>query len=108
MKRCIHGKSPVKSDYAKAFHRAFGYWLKHPFKSKEATDRYSKALVDLHTYEEDGALYYWANTRMKETKGQFPNGNVVRKLKPVDNSRLLSDFLLETLAVNFVRMISGN
>ncbi|WP_425420268.1 hypothetical protein [Phaeodactylibacter xiamenensis] len=104
LKRCIHGKSPVKSDYAKAFHRAFGYWLKHPFKSKEATDRYSKALVDLHTYEEGGALYYWANTRMKETKGQFPNGNVVRKLKPVDNSRLLSDFLLETLAVNFVRI----
>jgi hypothetical protein len=104
LKQSIRGKSKAKIGYAKAFHQEFGYWLKHPFKSKEATDRYSKALVDLHTYEEGGALYYWANTRMNETKGQFSNGNVVRKLKPVDNSRLLSDFLLETLAVNFVRI----
>ena len=104
LKSCIRGKAKAKVDYAKAFHRRFGYWLKHPFKGKEATDRYSKALVDLHTYEEGGALWYWVNTRMSETKGTFPNGNVVRKLIPIDNSRLLSDFLPATLDVGFVRI----
>lgn len=104
LKDCIGSKAKANVDYAKAFHQRFGYWLKHPFKSKEATDRYCKALVDLHAYEERGSLLYWANTEMGKTAGKFPNGIVVRKLKTVGNSRLLNDFLLETLAVDFVRI----
>lgn len=102
LKCCIYGKLLVKSDYVKVFYWVFGYWLKYFFKSKEVIDCYLKVLVDLYIYEEDGVLYYWANIWMKEMKGQFLNGNVVCKLKLVDNSCLFSDFLLEILAVNFV------
>ncbi len=100
----LKGKNKQHLLFAELFKQRFGYWLKHPFKNKEQVDKAFAALVDIHTVEEEQGILFWANRDMGKSKGMFATSNVVRRLKGWKNSRLLFNRLLDTMAVDFVRV----
>lgn len=104
MKDQLKGRQKINADYAIAFRRQFGYWLKHPVKNKAQVSQSFAAMVDIHSLQQDKSLLFWANKGMGQTKGEFATSNVVRRLKPWHDSALLFDQLLATMDVDFVRV----
>ena len=104
VKQRLMGRSKQHILFAKLFKGRFGYWLKHPFKNAEQASRSFASLVDIHTVDTGEGLLFWANKDMGKSKGHFATSNVVRRLKGWGNSQLLFNRLLDTLAVDFVRV----
>jgi hypothetical protein len=104
IRELLKGKTKINILFAQQFKDQFGHWLKYPFKNKEQVDKTFAALVDIHQIKDGKDILFWANKDMGKSKGEFTKTNVVRRLKPYGDSMLLFDQLLNTMAVDFVRV----
>ena len=100
-------RANVCSDFALEFRETFKFWVKFPVTNKEKVGEYYASMVDINFIEENNEVRFWAFKKMNAIQTKvFPKTNVVRRLKPWGNSKLLFDKISPTLNVDFVRLES--
>ena len=99
-----HKSDRLERKYIIDFSKEFGYWLKHQWKNKAQAQSTFASMIDLHMVTKDRDILFWGNKSMGKTQGKFQKNNTVRMIRPWLGSSILFDKILETMAVDFVRI----